>query len=135
MVSRATNGKPCAYRFTIFANTQNKHHQVDDYAYGVLPAWCCKRNQFTRIQELISKSFAPVVYLLPRQVVDQIILQYYSRVLWVSCGHYKELDQRLRDVCDEIFGRLRSSGGEIPAMAFIGVAASTWKSLYRFSPS
>ncbi|MDZ4183171.1 MAG: tRNA (guanosine(37)-N1)-methyltransferase TrmD, partial [Candidatus Cloacimonadaceae bacterium] len=72
---------------------------------------------------------APVVYFSPQgRVLDQAILEYYAslpRVI-LLCGHYKEIDQRVRDiaVCDEIsLGDYVLSGGEIAAMAFVdGVA-------------
>jgi tRNA (guanine37-N1)-methyltransferase len=131
MVSRAIERKALRLSFHDFRkHSQNKHHQVDDYAYGGFAGMVLQAEPVYRaIQELISKSFAPVVYFTPQgRLLDQSILQYYSELprVILLCGHYKELDQRLRDiaVCDEIsLGDYVLSGGEIPAMAFIdGVA-------------
>jgi tRNA (guanine37-N1)-methyltransferase len=71
------------------------------------------------------KTEAPVVYFTPqgRVLTQDILIEYtkYDKIILV-CGHYKEIDQRVRDLCvtDEIsVGDYVLSGGEIPAMIFI----------------
>lgn len=131
IVARAISGGALEVEFTDFRGySGNKHNQVDDYAFGGFPGMVIQAEPVYRaIADLVEKSFAPVVYFTPQgRKLEQRILEYYAglpRVI-LLCGHYKELDQRARDiaVCDEIsIGDFVLSGGEIPAMAFIdGVA-------------
>jgi tRNA (guanine37-N1)-methyltransferase len=108
----------------------NKHNQVDDYPFGGFAGMVLRAEPvYQAIMKLLDTGWAPVVYFTPQgRKLDQGILEYYAtlpRVI-LLCGHYKEIDQRLRDlaVCDELsLGDYVLSGGEIPALAFIdGVA-------------
>ena len=131
MVARAINLgilKVDLINYRIFS--QNKHRQVDDYPYGGFPGMVIQAEPvYKAISDLVQKSYAPVIYFTPQgRRLNQSILKYYAtlpRVI-LLCGHYKEIDQRLRNlaVSDEIsLGDYVLSGGEIPAMAFIdGVA-------------
>ncbi|MBW6514834.1 MAG: tRNA (guanosine(37)-N1)-methyltransferase TrmD [Candidatus Syntrophosphaera sp.] len=131
MVARAIARKALEVRITDFRNyAGNKHNQVDDYAFGGFPGMVIQAQPvYESLKELLDESWAPVVYFTPQgRKLEQPDLEYYAglpRVI-LLCGHYKELDQRLRDiaVCDELsLGDYVLSGGEIPAMAFIdGVA-------------
>jgi tRNA (guanine37-N1)-methyltransferase len=99
---------------------------VDDYPYGGFPGMVIQAEPvYKAISDLVQKSYAPVIYFTPQgRKLNQSILKYYAtlpRVI-LLCGHYKEIDQRLRNlaVSDEIsLGDYVLSGGEIPAMAFI----------------
>ncbi len=127
MVARAINLgilKVDLINYRIFS--QNKHRQVDDYPYGGFPGMVIQAEPvYKAISDLVQKSYAPVIYFTPQgRKLNQSILKYYAtlpRVI-LLCGHYKEIDQRLRNlaVSDEIsLGDYVLSGGEIPAMAFI----------------
>jgi len=131
MIARARAMKALEVEFTDFRTySGNKHNQVDDYAFGGFAGMVLRAKPvYQAITELVKESWAPVVYFTPQgRKLDQAVLEYYAglpRVI-LLCGHYKETDQRLRDlaVCDEIsIGDYVLSGGEIPALAFIdGVA-------------
>ncbi|MCB5223909.1 MAG: tRNA (guanosine(37)-N1)-methyltransferase TrmD [Candidatus Cloacimonadaceae bacterium] len=131
IVARAIASKALEVGISDFrAFSGNKHNQVDDYAFGGFPGMVIRAEPiYKAIEELLTDGYAPVVYFTPQgRVLNQKILEHYSslpRVILI-CGHYKEIDQRLRDlaVCDEIsLGDYVLSGGEIPALAFIdGVA-------------
>lgn len=131
MVARAISSRALEVKITDYRDfTSGRHRQVDDYAFGGFPGMVIQAEPvYQAISELTAESFAPVVYFTPQgRKLEQWMLEYYAglpRVI-LLCGHYKELDQRLRDVAvsDEIsIGDFVLSGGEIPAMAFIdGVA-------------
>lgn len=131
IVARAIASKALQIELRDFRNyATNKHRQVDDYAFGGFAGMVLQPMPvYAALTDLLDKSYAPVVYLTPQgRKLEQPILEYYSSLprFILLCGHYKELDQRIRDiaVCDEIsVGDYVLSGGEIPAMAFIdGVA-------------
>jgi tRNA (guanine37-N1)-methyltransferase len=102
-----------------------KHKQVDDYAFGggagmvmmIEPIANC-------INELKSKrTYDDIIYMTPdgetlnQKICNQLSLQ---KNLMVLCGHYKGVDQRLRDhfITREIsIGDYVLSGGEIAAAA------------------
>lgn len=102
-----------------------KHKQVDDYAFGggagmvmmIEPIANC-------INELKSKrSYDEIIYMTPdgetlnQKICNQLSLQ---KNLMVLCGHYKGVDQRLRDhfITKEVsIGDYVLSGGEIAAAA------------------
>ncbi len=108
----------------------NKHRQTDDYPYGggagmvMKPEPVHEALKFSAIEE-----DTPVVYFTPQgRLLDQGIVQEYcvkKRIVMI-CGHYKELDQRIRDrwVTDEIsIGDYVLSGGELPALVMIDALA------------
>lgn len=105
----------------------DKHHQVDDYAFGGGPGMVMKPEPlYEAITDVMKKGHpAPVVYFTPqgRQLNQDIVNRYKEkRRVILLCGQFKEIDQRIRDslVTDEIsIGDYVLSGGEIPAMAFI----------------
>jgi tRNA (guanine37-N1)-methyltransferase len=102
-----------------------KHKQVDDYAFGggagmvmmVEPIANC-------INDLKSKrTYNDIIYMTPdgetlnQKICNQLSLQ---KNLMVLCGHYKGVDQRLRDhfITREIsIGDYVLSGGELAAAA------------------
>jgi len=106
--------------------SENKHNQVDDYPYGGGAGMVLKPEPVYKAVKLAKKKTdAPVIYFTPQgRILTQSILKEYSQSekLILICGHYKELDQRVRDliVTDEIsVGDYVLSGGELPAMIFI----------------
>lgn len=106
--------------------SDNKHNQVDDYPYGGGAGMVIKPEPvYKAIQLARKKTETPVIYFTPQgRLLTQDILKEYSKFekIILVCGHYKELDQRVRDlaVTDEIsVGDYVLSGGELPAMLFI----------------
>lgn len=128
IVSRAIEKKIINIRIhNIRDYAVDKHHQVDDYAFGGGPGMVMKPEPlFDAITDVqcLGKP-AQVVYFTPQgRLLNQNIVNRYKekeRVI-LLCGQYKEIDQRIRDtlVDDEIsIGDYVLSGGEIPAMVFI----------------
>lgn len=127
MIAKAIKIKQLKVKFVNFRKySGNKHNQVDDYPYGggagmvIKPEPIYKAVRFAK-----KKTDVPVIYFTPQgRLLDQGILMEYSnqQKIILICGHYKEIDQRVRDlvVTDEIsIGDYVLSGGEVPAMAFI----------------
>jgi len=107
--------------------TTDKHHKVDDYAYGgeagmvlsVEPIARCihKLKAQTSYQELIY--MAPDGEQLTQQLANQLSLQ---ENLLILCGHYKGVDERIRQhfITREIsIGDYVLSGGELPAAVLL----------------
>ncbi len=108
----------------------NKHKQVDDYPFGGGPGMVMKPEPlFEAITKVKNKRNIRVIYFTPQgRLLNQEIINQYSKIegIILLCGHYKEIDQRIRDtlVDDEIsIGDYVLSGGEIPAMVFIDAVA------------
>lgn len=102
-----------------------KHKQVDDYAFGggagmvmmIEPIANCINNLKSQ------RTYDDIIYMTPdgetlnQKICNQLSLQ---KNLIVLCGHYKGVDQRLRDhfITKEIsIGDYVLSGGEIAAAA------------------
>lgn len=102
-----------------------KHKQVDDYAFGggagmvmmIEPIANCINNLKSQ------RIYDDIIYMTPdgetlnQKICNQLSLQ---KNLMVLCGHYKGVDQRLRDhfITREIsIGDYVLSGGEIAAAA------------------
>ncbi|MBC8384818.1 MAG: tRNA (guanosine(37)-N1)-methyltransferase TrmD [Candidatus Cloacimonetes bacterium] len=104
----------------------NKHKKVDDYPFGGGSGMVMKPEPiFEAIKFVKKERETPVIYFTPQgRLLKQNIINEYSRMdsMIFLCGHYKEIDQRIRDlyVDDEIsIGDYVLSGGEIPAMVMI----------------
>lgn len=127
MVARAISKKKLRVALHDFRKySLDKHHKVDDYSYGGFAGMVlAPQPVYDSINALLESGPAPVVYFTPQgRKLDQKILEDYSRLQRVIllCGHYKELDQRIRNLCisDEIsLGDYVLSGGELAAMVFI----------------
>ncbi len=127
MVARAISKKKLQVRLNDFRKfSLDKHHKVDDYPYGGFAGMVLAAQPvFDGINHLLKAGPAPVIYFTPQgRKLDQKILETYSghKRLILLCGHYKELDQRIRNlcICDEIsLGDYVLSGGELAAMVFI----------------
>jgi tRNA (guanine37-N1)-methyltransferase len=107
-----------------FAN--NKHRNVDDYPYGGGPGMVMQPAPFFLTLEHLQASDerrGPVILLSPRgrrfcQAKACELAK--NRRLFLLCGHYEGVDQRVQDVLvdEEIsLGDFVLTGGEIPAMA------------------
>ena len=101
----------------------NKHGQVDDYQYGggAGMVMMCEpiANAIEELQQ--DGKFDEIIYMTPdgerfhQGMANQLSLK---GKLLIICGHYKGIDQRLRDeyVTKEIsIGDFVMSGGELPA--------------------
>jgi len=112
----------------------NKHKQVDDYPFGGGPGMVMKPEPlFESIEHVKNGKKIPVIYFTPQgRLLNQKTINDYSKIdeIILLCGHYKEIDQRVRDtlVDDEIsIGDYVLSGGEIPAMIFVDAVARLQK--------
>lgn len=102
----------------------NKHKHVDDYAFGGGAGMVLMLEPIDKcISNLKSKrDYDEVIYLTPdgttynQSIANQLSLQ---KNLILICGHYKGVDQRVRDhlITKEIsIGDYVLSGGELAAM-------------------
>lgn len=131
IVARAIEKEAIDVKLTDFRSySTNKHRKVDDYAYGGFAGLVLQAQPiWDALKAMTAQGPAPVIYFTPQgRKLTQSILEHYAalpRVI-LLCGHYKELDQRVRDmaVSDEIsLGDYVLSGGELASMVFIdGVA-------------
>jgi tRNA (guanine37-N1)-methyltransferase len=109
---------------------EDKHHVVDDYAFGGGPGMVMKPEPLFAAVEAVSAMDAVkghVILLTPQgRLLTQSIGDDVSRQerLILVCGHYEGVDERVREhlVDDEIsIGDYVLSGGELPAMVLIDV--------------
>ena len=106
--------------------SNNKHKKVDDYQYGggsgmvlmIQPIYDC-------IKKLKGeRKYKNIIYLTPDgEKLDQASCNKFSlsKNIILICGHYKGIDQRIREhlVTDEIsIGDYVLSGGELAAAVF-----------------
>jgi tRNA (guanine37-N1)-methyltransferase len=127
IVARAIAKQAIRVKLTDFRKySTDKHHKVDDYPYGGFPGLVLQAQPvYAALQALLLEGPAPVIYFTPQgRKLSQKVLESYQKEqrIILLCGHYKELDQRIRDLCvsDEIsLGDYVLSGGEIAAMTFI----------------
>ena len=114
--------------------SNNRQRQVDDYPYGGGSGMVIKPVPLIEAIEYVQNGKKlPVIYFTPqgRLLNQQIVREYLIQPeLILLCGHYKEIDQRVRDyfVTDEIsIGDFVLSGGELPAMILIDALARLQK--------
>jgi tRNA (guanine37-N1)-methyltransferase len=114
--------------------THDKHRTTDDYPYGGGAGMVMKPGPiFESVQSVKDRPQIPVIYFTPQgKLLDQQMISDFSKMdkIILLCGHYKEIDQRVRDliVTDEIsIGDYVLSGGEIPAMVFVDAVARLQK--------
>lgn len=101
----------------------NKHKSVDDYPYGGGSGMVMQIEPFAAcIEKLTSERiYDDIIYMTPDGVtLNQSIANDLStkQNIIILCGHYKGIDQRIRDVfvTKEIsIGDYVLSGGELPA--------------------
>lgn len=103
----------------------DKHNSADDYPYGGGAGMVMKPEPLYEAITSVKKEETPVIYFTPQgKLLQQSDVNEFSQKnhLVLLCGHYKEIDQRIRDllVTDEYsIGDYVLSGGEIPAMVLI----------------
>lgn len=101
----------------------NKHKSVDDYPYGGGSGMVMQIQPFANCIEKLQaeREYDDIIYMTPDgETLNQSIANGLStkRNLMILCGHYKGIDQRIRDifVTREIsVGDYVLSGGELPA--------------------
>lgn len=107
--------------------SSNKHKSVDDYPYGGGSGMVMMIEPFaTCIEHLKSeREYDEVVFMTPDgKTLNQAVANQLStqKNIIILCGHYKGLDQRIRDlyVTREIsIGDYVLSGGELPAAVLV----------------
>ena len=102
---------------------QNKHHQVDDYQFGGGAGMVIMAEPIALCLDKLKyeREYDEIIYLTPdgetlkQKTVNQLSL--LNNIIMI-CGHYKGIDQRVRDlyVTKEIsIGDYVLSGGELAA--------------------
>lgn len=105
----------------------NKHKNVDDYPYGGGSGMIMGIEPFARCIEHLKteRAYDEVIFMTPDgETLNQSIANNLStkQNIIVLCGHYKGIDQRIRDVfvSREIsIGDYVLSGGELPAAVLV----------------
>ncbi|GAA0882363.1 tRNA (guanosine(37)-N1)-methyltransferase TrmD [Sphingobacterium siyangense] len=101
----------------------NKHKSVDDYPYGGGSGMVLQIEPFAKCIEQLQaeRKYDEIIYMTPDgETFNQDIANGLSTKgnMMILCGHYKGIDQRIRDiyVTKEIsVGDYVLSGGELPA--------------------
>jgi len=107
--------------------TSNKQKQVDDYQYGGGAGMVIMIEPMAKcIDQLKSeRNYDEIIFMTPdSELIDQKICNNLSLLnnLIIICGHYKGIDQRIRDiyVTKELsIGNYVLSGGELPAVVLV----------------
>jgi tRNA (guanine37-N1)-methyltransferase len=107
------------------------YRQVDDYPYGGGAGMVIRPEPvFAALESLhFQKNKIPVINFTPQApLLKQTHINRFCQIseLIIICGHYKGIDQRIRDACvteEFSIGDYVLSGGEIPAMVFIDALA------------
>ncbi|MDP4148023.1 MAG: tRNA (guanosine(37)-N1)-methyltransferase TrmD [Bacteroidota bacterium] len=105
----------------------NEYGQIDDYQYGGGAGMVMMPEPLARAIEALSQpaAYDEIIYLTPdgerlqQQLANRLSLK---ENLLLICGHYKGIDQRIRDkyVTREIsIGDYVLSGGELPAAILV----------------
>jgi len=123
-----TGGVASVQLHDIRAYAHDKHHIVDDYAYGGGPGMVMKPEPLAEAIEAVKAMAEPagrVVLMTPQgrrleqSVVDELASE--ERLVLI-CGHYEGVDERIREhlIDDEVsIGDYVLSGGEYAALVVI----------------
>jgi tRNA (guanine37-N1)-methyltransferase len=112
--------------------TQDKHHVVDDYAYGGGPGMVMKPEPLFDCVDAVRAMAEPagkVVLLTPQgRLLDHALVAELAREerLIVICGHYEGVDERVREHLADIevsIGDYVLSGGEPAAIVLADAVA------------
>ncbi|MCL7987974.1 tRNA (guanosine(37)-N1)-methyltransferase TrmD [Sphingobacterium sp. lm-10] len=103
--------------------SSNKQKSVDDYPYGGGSGMVMQIEPFANCIEKLQaeRTYDEIIYMTPDgKTLNQDMANSFSakKNLMLLCGHYKGIDQRIRDifVTQEIsIGDYVLSGGELPA--------------------
>ena len=124
ILKRAVNSGKADIHFHNLRNyATNKHKQVDDYPFGGGAGMVMMIQPIDTCIKMLkkSRSYDSVIYLTPDgEKLNQKKVNYFSTLenIIMLCGHYKGVDQRVRDhlVTDEVsIGDFVLSGGELAA--------------------
>ncbi len=128
ILQRAQNNALCKIEIhNIRDFTQDKHKSVDDYQFGGGAGMVMLAQPIVDAIESLSKNrtYDEIIYLTPdgerlnQSACNQMSLQ---KNLLLICGHYKGIDQRVRDhwITKEIsIGDYVLSGGELAAAVLV----------------
>lgn len=105
----------------------NKHRQVDDYPYGGGAGMVLMIEPIARCIEFLKdqRQYDEIIYMTPdAPILTQSVCNQLSLCdnIIILCGHYKGVDQRVRDIfiTREIsIGSYVLSGGELPALVLV----------------
>jgi tRNA (guanine37-N1)-methyltransferase len=105
----------------------NKHKQIDDKPFGGEPGMVLKPEPFFECIEKLQqeREYDHIIFTSPKgKIFDQKTANKLSlsKNLMVVAGHYKEIDDRVREkfATDEIsIGKFILTGGELPALMII----------------
>lgn len=105
----------------------NKHKQIDDKPFGGGPGMVLKPEPFFECIEALQaeRNYDHVIFTTPKgKIFNQKIANdlSLSKNLLVIAGHYKEVDDRVRQkfATDEIsIGNFVLTGGELPALIIV----------------
>ena len=124
ILKRAINsGKANIHLHNLRNYATNKHKQVDDYPFGGGAGMVMMIQPIDRCIKMLkkSRSYDSIIYLTPDgEKLNQKKINHFSTLenIIMLCGHYKGVDQRVRDylISDEIsIGDFVLSGGELAA--------------------
>ncbi len=124
ILKRAINsGKANIHLHNLRNYATNKHKQVDDYPFGGGAGMVMMVQPIDNCIKMLkkSRSYDSVIYLTPDgEKLNQKKINHFSTLenIIMLCGHYKGVDQRVRDylITDEIsIGDFVLSGGELAA--------------------
>jgi tRNA (guanine37-N1)-methyltransferase len=105
----------------------NKHKNVDDYQYGGGAGMVMQIEPIAAVIEKLKseRHYDEIIYMTPDgEVLDQAICNQFSahENLMILCGHYKGVDERVREhyITKEIsIGSYVLSGGELAAAVLV----------------
>ena len=124
ILKRAINSGKADIHFHNLRNyATNKHKQVDDYPFGGGAGMVMMVQPIDRCIKMLKKSrnYDSIIYLTPDgEKLNQKKINHFSTLenIIMLCGHYKGVDQRVRDylITDEVsIGEFVLSGGELAA--------------------
>ncbi|MEJ5055027.1 tRNA (guanosine(37)-N1)-methyltransferase TrmD [Sphingobacterium sp. MYb382] len=111
--------------------TTNKQRSVDDYPYGGGSGMVMQIEPFAACIEKLQgeRSYDEIIYMTPDgPTLNQEMANSLSSTenIMILCGHYKGIDQRIRDVFvtkEVSIGDYVLSGGELPAAILVDAIA------------
>ena len=126
IVGRAVAAGLVSFRFVQLRDfTHDRHHTVDDYAYGGGAGMVLKPEPFFEAVESLGPVSGPVVLMSARGRRfghDDAVRYSLGSRLTLLCGHYKDVDQRVAEglATEEVsLGDFVLSGGEPAALCVI----------------
>ncbi|MCF8371955.1 MAG: tRNA (guanosine(37)-N1)-methyltransferase TrmD [Bacteroidales bacterium] len=128
IIKRArTKGVAEVFVHNIRDYSRDKHHRTDDYSFGGDAGMVMTIEPiYLAIEHLKSeRNYDEIIYTSPDgEIYDQKTANRFSLLnnIIILCGHYKGVDQRIRDhlVTREIsIGNFVMTGGEIAAVAMV----------------